>query len=38
MREKIPIDRLIASTTELLAGLEKQSFVTEQEIMNVYLL
>lgn len=38
VKEIISIDRLITLTTELLAGLEKQSFITEQEIMNVYLL
>ncbi|XP_072254361.1 tigger transposable element-derived protein 2-like [Pyxicephalus adspersus] len=38
VREKISIDRLITLTTELLDGLEQQSFVSEQEIMNVYLL
>ena len=35
---KISIDRVIKVTTELLAGLEQQSFISEQEIMNVYFL
>ncbi|KAG7157951.1 hypothetical protein Hamer_G025996 [Homarus americanus] len=38
VRDRISIDRLIALTTELLAGLEQRSFVSEQEIMNVFLL
>ncbi|KAG7157331.1 putative Jerky protein-like 71 [Homarus americanus] len=38
VRERISIDRLITFTTELLAGLEQRSFVSEQEIMNVFLL
>lgn len=37
-KERISIDRLITLTNELLAGLEQQSFISEQEIMNVYLL
>ncbi|XP_042230430.1 jerky protein homolog-like [Homarus americanus] len=38
VRDRISIDTLIALTTELLAGLEQRSFVSEQEIMNVFLL
>ncbi|KAG7154894.1 Tigger transposable element-derived protein 2-like 2, partial [Homarus americanus] len=38
VRDRISIDRLITLTTELLAGLEQRSFVSEQEIMNVFLL
>ncbi|KAG7163044.1 putative Jerky protein-like 67 [Homarus americanus] len=36
--KRISIDRLIALTTELLAGLEQRSLVSEQEIMTVFLL
>ncbi|KAG7174714.1 Jerky protein-like 11, partial [Homarus americanus] len=38
VRDRISIDRLITLTTELLAGLEQRSFVSEQGIMNVFLL
>ena len=38
VREQIYVDRLIKLTTELLCGLRQLSFISEQEIMNVYLL
>ena len=38
VRERISIGRLISITTELLTGLEQRSFISEQEIMNIYLL
>ena len=37
-KEKFSVEKLIKLATKLLAGLEQQSFVSEQEIMNVYLL
>ncbi|KFD56815.1 hypothetical protein M513_02492 [Trichuris suis] len=37
-RERISIDRLIKLTSELLKGLEQRSFITEQEVMNIYML
>ncbi|KFD51910.1 hypothetical protein M514_07239 [Trichuris suis] len=36
--ERISIDRLIKITSELLKGLEQRSSITEQEIMNIYML
>ncbi|XP_064420150.1 tigger transposable element-derived protein 2-like [Latimeria chalumnae] len=36
--EKISIERCIHLATELIAGLEQRSFITGQEIMNIYLL
>ena len=38
IKERKSLDRLIALTFELLTGLEQKSFISEQEIINVYLL
>ena len=38
MRERISTDSLIKLTTELLAGLQQRCFISEQEIMNGWLL